>query len=123
LAYILTGILTVLLYLSQVFKYMAYRLVNSFIFQLKNGLTMLLYNKISKLTAFVIRSEDVGKIINLLANDFAVLEQRGTYLLSTATFPILFIGNVILLVIKIGWPTLLGTIIILLTVILLTKYS
>ena len=84
---------------------------------------MLLYIKTSKLTSYVIRSEDIGKITNLLASDFGVLEQRGFYILYTATYPLTFIGNVTVLILRIGWPALIGTIIMIITVIFVAQYS
>ena len=41
--------------------------------RLKGGLIMLLYAKVSSLSAFVIQNAKVGKITNLLSNDLGVI--------------------------------------------------
>lgn len=91
--------------------------------KIKNSLTLLLYIKTTKLTHHVIRSENIGKIVNLSANDFGVLEQRFSYLVSLACYPFTFIGCIVLLVARIGWPAAVGTIIVVLMIVLVVIMS
>lgn len=76
---------------------------------------MLLYTKISSLSSYVIKSSKLGRITNLLASDLGVFELKlGTFLTCFA-FPIVCIGCTVLLIIRLGWPGVLGVIIVVLT--------
>jgi len=73
---------------------------------------MLLYAKISKMTNYVIKNSEIGKITNLLASDFGVIEQRLGLFLNSFSFPIVLIGCTILLVVRLGWPGVLGIVMV-----------
>ena len=78
---------------------------------------MLLYAKLSKMTSFVLNSsEQISKIINLIANDLCVLEARAPILIHTLMTPMLMIGVTIILLIRIGWPAIVGILMILLCI-------
>jgi hypothetical protein len=72
-AYIYTGVLTVLWYLSQLFRQAGTIVTHLVVCQVKSGLAMLLYAKVSTLTAYSIKSSSIGKITNLLSNDLAAI--------------------------------------------------
>ena len=85
---------------------------------------MLLYAKISKMTSFVLNSsEQIAKIINLIANDLTVLEQRTAILIHISVFPMMLIGVTIILFVRIGWPSLIGVLLILLIIPIIIKIS
>ena len=85
---------------------------------------MLLYAKISKMTSFVLNSsEQIAKIINLIANDLTVLEQRTAILIHISVFPMMLIGVTIILYVRIGWPSLIGVLLILLIIPIIIKIS
>jgi ABC-type multidrug transport system fused ATPase/permease subunit len=77
---------------------------------------MLLYAKISKMTNYVIKNSELGKITNLLSSDFVVIEQRLGLFLNSFNFPIVMIGCTILLIIRLGWPGVLGIVMVLLII-------
>jgi len=54
----------------------------------------------------------LGKITNLLASDFGVIEQRLGLFLNAFIFPIIMIGCTILLIIRLGWPGVLGIVMV-----------
>ena len=69
---------------------------------------MMLYTKISKITSFVVKSSDLGKITNLLSNDLSVIEMRLQSLLMSLVFPVVLTGIMILLLIRLGWVAIVG---------------
>ena len=78
---------------------------------------MLLFAKLSKMTSYVLNSsEQISKIINLIANDLTVLEARAPIILHTTMFPMMIIGVTIILYIRIGWPSLIGILIIIISI-------
>jgi len=84
--------------------------------RIKAALIILLYGKISKLTAYVIKSSELGKITNLLSSDLGVFEIKFSLFLNGLNFPITMIGVTIILVLRIGWPGVIGILIVLLVV-------
>jgi len=84
--------------------------------KIKAALATLLYAKISKMTNYVIKTSELGKITNLLASDFGVIEQRLGLFISALTFPITMIGCTILLIIRLGWPGVLGIVMVALVI-------
>jgi ABC-type transport system involved in cytochrome bd biosynthesis fused ATPase/permease subunit len=84
--------------------------------RIKAALSMLLYSKISKLTLYVMKSSEIGKITNLLSSDLAVIGLRLSAFLNALIFPIVLIGSTTLLIIRLGWPGALGTTIVLLII-------
>jgi ABC-type transport system involved in cytochrome bd biosynthesis fused ATPase/permease subunit len=67
----------------------------------------LLYSKLSKLSQYTVRSQEIGKIINLLANDFNTLEAKGPVFLVTFVTPLTLAGIIAILVTRFGWPGIL----------------
>lgn len=84
--------------------------------RIKSALAILLYAKISSLTSYVIKSSQLGKITNLLASDLGVIEMRLAIFLSAFNFPVFAIGATVLLILRLGWPGVLGLIMVILTV-------
>lgn len=84
--------------------------------KIKCALAMLLYNKISSLTSYVIKASEMGKITNLLASDLGVIEARLANFLCAFSFPVFAIGSTILLILRLGWPGVLGIVIVLISV-------
>jgi hypothetical protein len=80
--------------------------------KIKAGLAMLLYAKISQMTNYVIKSSELGKITNLLASDFGVIEMRMGIFIFGLTFPISAIGCTTLLITRLGWPGVVGVVIL-----------
>lgn len=109
MAYVWIAILTVLWYLSQLFKELALNRSYLMATRIKSGLAMLLYAKLSKMTSFVLNSsEQISKITNLIANDLCVLEARAPILINALAFPFLIICVTIVLILRVGLPALAG---------------
>ena len=63
---------------------------------------MLLFSKISQMSAFSLQNSDLGKITNLLATDMCVMEQRLTNVLILPAAPFMLIGSTIVIYIRVG---------------------
>jgi hypothetical protein len=51
----------------------------------------------------MIKSEQVGKIINLLSNDFNSIEQKLTFVIAGFMLPFGLIGGTIIICLRVGW--------------------
>ena len=116
IAYIYCAVEIVLWYLSQLFRQVGFTDAFVLASKIKAALAMLLYAKISKMTNYGIKNSELGKIINLLASDFGVIEQRLGLFCNAFNFPIVMIGCTILLIIRLGWPGVLGIVMVILVV-------
>ena len=116
LAYGLTALMVVVWYLSQLMRQSAYVETYFLASNIKAAIAMLLYTKISKLTAYVIKSSELGKITNLLSNDLSIIETRLVTVMWSTAFPVAFLGITILLLVRIGWVAIIGLIIVLLQI-------
>ena len=72
-AYGLIVVLILLWYMSQLSRQTAFIQGYYLASHIKASLAMLLYSKISKITSFVIKSSELGKITNLLSNDLSII--------------------------------------------------
>ena len=108
MAYIWVAILTVIWFLSQLFKELGLNASYLLASRIKSGVSMLAYAKLSKVSPFVLNHEKLGWISNLVANDLSIIEQRTPILLHSFTFPFMLIASAILLVIRIGWYGRIG---------------
>jgi len=102
----------ILWYFSNLFKRVAFTDAYTLSSKIKAALAMLLYAKLSKMTNYGIKTSELGKITNLLASDFGVIEQRLGLFLNAFIFPIIMIGCTILLIIRLGWPGVLGIVMV-----------
>jgi len=116
IAYIYCAIEIIFWYLRNLFIHVAFTEGYLLASRIKAALAMLLYAKISNTTNYVIKTSELGKITNLLASDFGVIEQRLGYFLSGLTFPVVIIGCTILLIIRLGWPGVLGIVMVALVI-------
>jgi len=116
IAYVYCAIEMILSYFNQLFKQTGLTESSILASRIKAALAMLLYAKISKMTNYVIKNSELGKITNLLASDLGVIEQRMALFLNSFNFPIMMIGSTILLIIRLGWPGVLGIVMVALVI-------
>jgi ABC-type multidrug transport system fused ATPase/permease subunit len=115
IAYIYAGVIVLISYICQLAKQSGFVRSHMLATRIKGSLSMLLYAKTSSLTSYVIKSSQLGKITNLLASDLGVIENRLSNFLGSFNFPIYAIGGTTLLVIRLGWPGILGVLLVILT--------
>ena len=70
--------------------------------KIKAGLSMFLYCKVSTLTSFALRLNNVGMLINLISNDLSALDERIIYLFFFCPFILITFGVIFIVVSKIG---------------------
>jgi ATP-binding cassette subfamily C (CFTR/MRP) protein 4 len=115
MAYIYVGVIIIIIYFSQLIKQSSY--LKSYILasRIKSSLAMLLYARISSLTSYVIKNSQLGKITNLLASDFGIIEMRIVTFLASFAYPVYAVGTTTLLVTRLGWPGVVALLLVILT--------
>lgn len=78
----------------------------------------MIFQKISGLSQNVIDSQEIGKITNMLSNDFNTIENKVNFLMLTISLPIKLIGIGAILFYRLGWIAILLFILIGLTILL-----
>jgi ABC-type multidrug transport system fused ATPase/permease subunit len=114
ISYIYVAILILLWYLSQLMMMSANVVSYILASKIKASMALLLYAKVSKMTSYVIKSTEIGKITNLIATDLGVVEMRLMTVLMATSYPLFLVGITILLITRIGWAAIVGIIIVLL---------
>ena len=84
--------------------------------RLRSSLLTLLFKKLSGLSQYVIKSQELGKIINMISNDFNTLEFASPLFFASMISPIMFIGVIIILVLRLGWPGVIPIIVIMILI-------
>lgn len=73
----------------------------------KSELIFLIYAKISKISQYTAKSQELGKIMNLLSNDFNSIESKIPMIFSSLVAPFALIGAITIITFRFGWPGLL----------------
>ena len=79
-------------------------------------LNFTIYKKLSKLTMYTVRSQEVGKIINLLSNDFNTIETKAPIFFASVTSPLALPAAIAILIVRFGWPGIIIGLVILVMV-------
>lgn len=105
--YMYAGILLVLLLSASVFRNNAFNEASLLNCRVRSAFVSLLYQRVSRLTQFMVRNTDMGKLINMLAGDFNSMDTKLTLVFAGLTFPLTLVGAAIILVNRLGWWGLL----------------
>lgn len=103
LAYKYAGISSAIWFVGQIFRHNAYYSNPIISWRIRSGLILLMYAKVSRLSAFNSKSSELGKIINLLSSDFNSIETKLPYLMAGLVFPFAVIGGTIIICLRTGW--------------------
>lgn len=106
-AYIYAGILTALYLVSAVLRHNAFYEAPLLTGRVRSAFIYLLYERVSHLSQFMVRNTNMGKIINLLANDFNTMEVKLLFVFMLVAFPFVLFGTAVVLVFRLGWLGLL----------------
>ena len=68
----------------------------------------MMYKKMTRLSNYLIKSEEVGKMLNMLSNDFGVVEMRVSLFFAGQIFPVVVVGAIVLIYFRIGWQGIVG---------------
>lgn len=75
-----------------------------------------MFIKLTKLSQHTAKSQELGKITNILSNDFNLIELKGPILFQALIVPFLVIGVIVILVIRLGWPGIIGPLVALIMI-------
>lgn len=81
--------------------------VSILIDKVRSEIVFLIYTKLSKMSQYIIKNQEVGKIINLLSNDFNLIEYKGAFIFTSIVAPFALAGIIAILVTRFGWPGIL----------------
>ena len=102
-AYLLAFFSGVVWMIGQCFMHNAYFEVNIFTTKLRSSIMGLLFKKLTKLSLYMAKSQELGKIINMFSNDFNLIELKGVWFFPAFSAPIVIIGAIVLLITRLGW--------------------
>ena len=74
--------------------------------------------KLSILSQYTAKSQEIGKIINMLSSDFNAMETFSVFFFAALITPFALLGIVVILITRFGWPgiIIIGVILLLLPV-------
>ena len=71
--------------------------------KVRSALIGLIFKKLTKISLYTAKSQELGKIINMFANDFNLIELKGPWFFAASPTPIVVIGSIVLLMLRLGW--------------------
>lgn len=88
---------------------------------MRSSIVFLLYTKLSKISQYTVKSQEIGKIINLLSNDFNAIEAKGPTFFNALITPLALVAIIGIFIGRFGWPgiLILGVILVFLPFIIL----
>ena len=75
--------------------------------KVKNGLILMIFEKISSLSQNVVEGKEIGKIINMISNDFNMIDGKFVFLMISLSLPIKIVGTSLVIAFRLGWMSLL----------------
>lgn len=73
----------------------------------RSCLISLMFKKIYTLTQFTVNKGEVGKMTNMISNDFNIIEVKAPYLFGLLSLPFAYIGFILIIYFRIGIEGLL----------------
>lgn len=71
--------------------------------KIRSALIGIIFKKLTKISLYTAKSQELGKIINMFANDFNVIELKCPWFFAASPTPIVVIGSIVLLITRLGW--------------------
>ena len=115
-AYIYCAVLSLIWYVSQLTEHLYGHYTFLMAPRIKAVLSMFLYLKVSTLTSSVLKSQYMGTVTNLIANDLSALDERASSLMFLLPFFITTAGTSLIVVNKVGWGGMIAVALILMIV-------
>ena len=102
-AYLLAFFSGVVWLIGQCFMHNAYLSINIFTNKMRSAIIGILFKKLTKISQYMAKSQELGKIINMFSNDFNLIELKGVWFFPASSAPIVIIGAIVLLITRLGW--------------------
>ena len=71
--------------------------------KIRSALIGLIFKKLTRISLYTAKTQELGKIINMFANDFNLIELKGPWFFAASAMPIVVVGAIILLIVRLGW--------------------
>ena len=71
--------------------------------KLKNALILMIFEKISSMSEYSVKAQEIGKIINFISNDFNTIEGKMVFVMISLSLPIKIIGISVMLYLRLSW--------------------
>jgi hypothetical protein len=68
----------------------------------RSCLISLMFKKVYKLTPFTASREGLGKVTNMISNDFNLIEIKAPFFFGMITLPLAYIGFIVVIYLRIG---------------------
>ena len=123
MAFLFAAIEIFLWYLDMMCRQLAANLTLILSVRIRAGLSTLVYSKITQLTTYSLKNADIGKIISLLVTDLGTIEERLADVIQCLSFPILLIGVISIMAVRVGWVGIICILVNILMILLSKKIS
>lgn len=113
MAYMYIVICAGLSLVQQIASHNAYHESPIIVNRMRGELVFFMFTKLSKLSQYTAKAQDLGKIIHLISNEFNTFDIKGYCLFILFVIPFGLAGVITILVIRLGWPAfiILGVIV------------
>ena len=71
--------------------------------KVRSALIGVVFKKLTRISLYTAKSQELGKLINMLSNDFDIIELKASWLFPASATPIAVIGSTVLLILRLGW--------------------
>lgn len=115
-AYLLALFSGVLWLFGQTFMHNGFYEVTILTTYLRSTLIGLLFKKMTRISQYMAKSQELGKIINMLSNDFNLFELKAPSFFAGMSTPIIVVGAIALLITRLGWVGIICPLVILLLI-------
>ena len=116
LAYLLAFLTGFLWFIGQIGRHNTFYESPILTTKIRSTLIALLFKKLTKFSQYTAKSQELGKIINMISNDFNMIELKAPIFFSMLISPLVLIGVIIILVFRLGWPGVIPAIVTLVLV-------
>ena len=72
--------------------------------KMRSELLFIIYTKLSRISLYSAKQQEVGKIINMLSNDFNTFEIKSPVFFASTIAPFALIAILAILITRFGWP-------------------
>ena len=102
--YLLAFFTSFIVFLAKTSRHNAFYEVVFLVGKVRSCLLTVLFLKLTTLSQYVVKSQELGKITNMISSDFNIIKNKAPFFFASLVSPLLSIGVIIILVLRLGWP-------------------